>query len=92
VKYAHPGDLQTYTDRKLARFEDAPLDLETIVQIQCMACAGKRRDEILRDLAPRGITMTQIARVLDPHDESVSTPRRQERAGVGYAKMKGRFR
>jgi len=89
TKYTHPGDLETYTDRKLARFEDAPLDIETIVKIQNMDCEGKKRDEILRVLGSQGVTMEQIARVLDPKDES-GKPRRQERANVGYADLKGR--
>jgi hypothetical protein len=89
TKYTHPGDLETYTDRKLARFEDAPLDIEMIVKIQNMACEGRKRDEILREIGSQGVTMEQIARVLDPKDES-GKPRRQERANVGYADLKGR--
>jgi hypothetical protein len=84
-----PG-LTPYTDRKAARFEDAPLDLETIVKIQQMACDGKRRDEIY--LILRDVSMEQIGRVLDPNDENSAKPSRQEYANVGYAKVKARFR
>lgn len=40
------------------------------------------------------VSMEQIARVLDPVDERVDASRRQrpERANVGYAQMKQRFR
>jgi hypothetical protein len=77
---------QTYTDRKLARFDDAPLDIVTIVEIQRMDCAGKSRDDIYRALAGRGVAMEQIIRVLNPEPAEG----RQERANVGYANMKGR--
>jgi hypothetical protein len=88
MKYTAPGDLQTYTDRKLARFDDAPLDIETIVEIQRMDCEGKKRDDIQRELASRGVTMEQIMRVLNPEPAE----RRQERANVGFADVKGRLR
>lgn len=88
MKYPGSGDLQTYTDRKLARFDDAPLDIETIVEIQRMDCAGKPRDEIARALAARGVTMEQIIRVLNPEPAE----RRQERANVGFAGMKAWLR
>jgi hypothetical protein len=88
MRYSASGDLQTYTDRKLARFDDAPLDIETIVEIQRMDCAAISRDDILKALAPRGVTMEQIMRVLNPEP----VERRQERANVGFADVKGRLR
>jgi hypothetical protein len=90
MRYGHQGDLAPYTDRKLMRFEDAPLDLETIVAIQRMACEGKRRDEILARFGAGGVTMTQISRVLDSPDEAPKPNRRPARAVVGYAALKGR--
>lgn len=80
-----------YTDRKLERMEDLPLDIDTIVSIQQMDCAGKTRDEIYDALADQGIGMEQISRVLDSAPERGVNPR-QQRANVGFAAQKTRFR
>lgn len=89
-RFIQSGDAQLpYTDRKLQRPDDAPLDIVTIVAIQRMACEGKRSDEIYRALQNRGVTLEQIWRLLDPGDEG-NKPQQHERAAVGYAGFKRR--
>lgn len=89
-RFIQSGDARLpYTDRKLQRTEDAPLDIATIVKIQQMACDGMKRDDICRALMNRRVTLEDVSRVLDASDES-NRPRRQERANVGYAGFKRR--
>lgn len=94
MKYASPAEILPYSDRKYSRPESMPLDLNAIVQIQGLACDGKSRDAIYAAMAHRGVSMAQIARALDPKDEEVDARRKRlpQRANVGHAKMKERFR
>jgi hypothetical protein len=85
-------DHTPYTDRKLARNDDAPLDVETIVAIQRMACEGKRPHDIYTAFADQGVTMDQVMTLIDPPAEraDAARSRRPQRANVGFAGFKGR--
>lgn len=85
-------DLQPYSDRRRAVHERERLDIGTITQIQRMGCEGATFDQIYHEFSRIGVTVEQIRRVLVPRDEEPGkTPRRQEKANTGFAKIKARL-
>jgi hypothetical protein len=82
-RYNSTADILPYSDRKAARAYAEAWTIEDICRAQQMACDGKPFDEIAREL---GRTSAEIAQIVDPEPKAD----RQERAGMGYAHLKGR--
>jgi hypothetical protein len=83
-----------YSDKKAMRGNVGPPPLDITVKIQVWDSEGWSRDRIHEALRDHSVTLEQISRVLDPKAEQVdaSRPRRPERANLGHAHMKQRFR
>jgi hypothetical protein len=85
--YIGAEDHRPYSDKKLNQAIAERLTLQVIVCIQQLDCQGKKPREIAEHVAKEldtHVTDEQIRHVLDPETK----PMRQQRAGLGYGRMK----